>query len=159
MSTPAKQTVDKRGSGRRIATPRQRARLLNSLATTTVNTKSLLNHQHGWLMITSCTCHQIRQCRRMRPIRPICLKESASKLCASIILARLTGGMSETQHVHSASMGGPLKKSHLPQTTKGFRKGRPTRYNPFALRTNYFGNFGNRIGRGEQRTVTLLDLH
>ena len=59
--------------------------------------------------------------------RPICLEESALKLCASIMLARLTVEVGEIQRGPSdsdfvASMKGPLNKSHLPSNHKRFQE-------------------------------------
>ena len=81
--------------------------------------------------------------------RAVCLEEIGLKLVASIMLARLSAEVGETQRSKTTEEGsssfyntglfaersGYRKEKYLPRTQAVFRKGRSTRDNSFALRT------------------------
>ena len=88
-------------------------------------------------------------------------------MCASIMLARLSAEVGEVQRANGgpnspcnpgsglfANRMGLSNKKYLPVTQAGFRKGRSTRDNSFALRT--LVNLA--IELGERLTVTSLGL-
>jgi hypothetical protein len=107
----------------------------------------------------------------MAQYRAVCLEEVGLKLVASIMLARLSmevgesrskmtregsgkGKDSSSQDGLFANRTGHRKEKYLPITQAGFRKGRSTRDNSYALRTliNLAIELGSRL------CVTFLDL-
>ena len=98
--------------------------------------------------------------------RPIVLEEVACKLISSLMLVRLTREVGESKIYHDglahAATGinsginqkGPIKNSYLPVTQVGFRKGRSTRDNSYALRTL----INLAVELEKSLTITVIDL-
>ena len=103
----------------------------------------------------------------MAQYRAVCLEEVGLKLVASIMLARLSMEVGESRSKMTqggsgkgkgssrfANRTGHRKEKYLPRTQAGFRKGRSTRDNSYALRTliNLSIELGTRL------CVTFPDL-